>query len=426
MDVPRCTCIILCMCLASFVAARRYDGYKVIRITPQKTDEVAVIKSVRDRFDLDFWSDYVIVDHPINVMAPPDQVSDVISILDKHGIRFEITMEDIQYEIDKQMADFEGEATDRGPIKLSRFDYSSYHTMPAIDAWMDSVVETYPNLTEIFTVTYSYEGRPIRGIKIRKPASYNKSCAWFEGGIHGREWVSPSSMLFMIKEMVENYGVDPVVTKMIDSLDWYIVPVLNVDGYIYTFVDRLWRKDRSPNNGSYCVGTDLNRNWSFEWGGPDSQTNPCFVTYRGTGPASTVEVTGTENYLRNLSDKLVLFVDWHSFSQLWMAPWSYTPKVNEFYEDHMKFLEAAVTKLQSVYGTKYRYGPVYEIIYSASGASLDFVFGELGVKHSYAVELRDKGYYGFLLPKTQIIPTCIEAWESAKAGVMYLLEEEGI
>ena len=33
------------------------------------------------------------------------------------------------------------------------------------------------------------------------------------------------------------------------------------------FQDRLWRKNRRPNKGSECIGTDLNRNWQFQWGG---------------------------------------------------------------------------------------------------------------------------------------------------------------
>ena len=39
----------------------------------------------------------------------------------------------------------------------------------------------------------------------------------------------------------------------------YILPVTNPDGYEYTKTDRFWRKTRSPNDGSVCVGTDANR-----------------------------------------------------------------------------------------------------------------------------------------------------------------------
>ena len=29
--------------------------------------------------------------------------------------------------------------------------------------------------------------------------------------------------------------------------------------------DRMWRKTRTPNIGSACIGTDGNRNWDFMW-----------------------------------------------------------------------------------------------------------------------------------------------------------------
>lgn len=29
----------------------------------------------------------------------------------------------------------------------------------------------------------------------------------------------------------------------------------------------MWRKNRSPNAGSECVGTDLNRNYDWMWNG---------------------------------------------------------------------------------------------------------------------------------------------------------------
>lgn len=36
---------------------------------------------------------------------------------------------------------------------------------------------------------------------------------------------------------------------------------------VYCSQDRMWRKSRSLNPASPCVGADLNRNWGFRWGG---------------------------------------------------------------------------------------------------------------------------------------------------------------
>jgi murein tripeptide amidase MpaA len=46
-----------------------------------------------------------------------------------------------------------------------------------------------------------------------------------------------------------------------DNTLFIVVPVLNVDGYVYTWeIDRLWHKNRRQ-NGDGSFGVDLNRNW---------------------------------------------------------------------------------------------------------------------------------------------------------------------
>ena len=49
-----------------------------------------------------------------------------------------------------------------------------------------------------------------------------------------------------------------------------------------------------------------------------------------------------------------------------------------------------------------------------SGGSKDYTYGELGIKYSFALELRDRGRYGFMLPANQIVPTGIETFEGIK------------
>ena len=52
-----------------------------------------------------------------------------------------------------------------------------------------------------------------------------------------------------------------------------------------------------------------------------------------------------------------------------------------------------------------------------SGGSKDYTYGALGIKYSFALELRDLGQHGFLLPPEQIIPTGLETLEGIKAAV---------
>ena len=53
-----------------------------------------------------------------------------------------------------------------------------------------------------------------------------------------------------------------LVVVAVASVACVAVPILNPDGYEYSWTDdRMWRKTRMPNPGSPCVGTDPNRNW---------------------------------------------------------------------------------------------------------------------------------------------------------------------
>lgn len=54
--------------------------------------------------------------------------------------------------------------------------------------------------------------------------------------------------------------------------------------------------------------------------------------------------------------------------------------------------------------------------YTTAGSSSDW-FKSIGVDYSYAIELRDYGLFGFLLPAYQIIPTSQEIWAGMRASL---------
>lgn len=51
----------------------------------------------------------------------------------------------------------------------------------------------------------------------------------------------------------------------------------------------------------------------------------------------------------------------------------------------------------------------------ASGVTSDYYYETEGVVHSYTIEVRDTGRYGFELPANQIVPTATETWNGIKA-----------
>lgn len=90
------------------------------------------------------------------------------------------------------------------------------------------------------------------------------------------------------------------------SVDWYILPVLNPDGYEYSHrVDRLWRKNRHINGK--CAGTDLNRNFGYKWGGVGASREPCRETFAGSHPFSEPESAAVSNFIQSQSGSLKVY-----------------------------------------------------------------------------------------------------------------------
>ena len=101
----------------------------------------------------------------------------------------------------------------------------------------------------------------MKGIKI----SYKSGNpgVFLDSNIHAREWITSATSTWIINELLSS--TDKEVRNIAENYDWYVFPVINPDGFLYTkTTNRLWRKNRSP-NGGLCTGTDLNRNFGYAW-----------------------------------------------------------------------------------------------------------------------------------------------------------------
>lgn len=65
-------------------------------------------------------------------------------------------------------------------------------------------------------------------------------------------------------------------------------------------------------------------------------------------------------------------------------------------------------------GKKYHHGPTYHKIYPATGTLIDWLYYQ-GAQHSYAIETRDNGQFGFLLPPHEIEDTGKEIFAALNA-----------
>lgn len=401
-----CLVVLLGTCLAQKI---RYDGFSVLRVVPKTEKELFALKEILDnnrQFEIDVWRFTGVVGKHADIQVSPKYFLQLNQTLAENGLSPKVTVRDVQKLIAEQELKNHAVKETAGV-----FEYGKYHTLDEVNNWIDNITKYYPNITTVFEITKSYEGRTIRGIRISTGEGNSKPNFFIEGGIHSREWISPATVLYMAGQMLDRYSADQRIKQLVDSFNWFILPVFNVDGYEYTWTkNRNWRKTRSKHG--LCTGVDPNRNWDYEWCKEGASKDPCSDMYCGPKAFSEVEVKGVADFIMKNSKMMKGFIDFHSFSQLWMSPWGYTTKLPPDFKDQDKGSELAVEALEKVFGTKYQHGSIANTIYVASGSSADWTYGAAKIKYSYGVELRDTGKYGFLLPPDQIIPSGKETLEA--------------
>ena len=214
--------------------------------------------------------------------------------------------------------------------------------------------------------------------------------------IHAREYTTAELVTRFGEYLVNNYGINPDATWILDNQEVHLVLQANPDGRKKAEAGFLWRKNTDNNDGcgdQNSWGTDLNRNYPYFWGCcGGSSGSACSETYRGPSPASEPETQAVRNYVMAQlpdygdpqqgpipADAAGMFMDIHSYSQLVLWPWGYTTQV-----------APNGIQLQTL-GRKFayfnNYFPEQSIyLYVTDGTTIDFGYGQLGVA-SYTFEL---------------------------------------
>jgi len=121
--------------------------------------------------------------------------------------------------------------------------FDDYRNFSDINKWVDPIAANYSELVVVTQLNTTYEGRPLRVVKITSGKQGIKPVIYWEGGIHAREWITHATMCYQISKLVTGYPTDAVTKTILDNFEVHIVPIVNGDGYVWTWTnDRNWRK----------------------------------------------------------------------------------------------------------------------------------------------------------------------------------------
>jgi hypothetical protein len=203
-----------------------------------------------------------------------------------------------------------------------------YHSYDQIVQRAENLMQIHPELMsriEIGRTTHFQ--RPIYAYRLSNKATeqLDRPGVLFDGAHHSSEIMGAEIVYGLMEKFLAGYGNDPEITKWMDTLEIYLVPVVNVDGHDMVTSGRnpTWRKNLRDVNGDgvvgvYPEGVDVNRNYDFNWAKGGSG-DPDYYSYRGEHPFSEAENRAMRNLLE--MKNFVLSISYHSQGEVIYYSW---------------------------------------------------------------------------------------------------------
>ncbi|KAF9581760.1 hypothetical protein BGW38_001107, partial [Lunasporangiospora selenospora] len=344
-----------------------FSDHRVIRIQVKDEAALKALTDNEDALSLDYFTHNKVVGAHVDVRISPKSFEtfkglnlEYETLIDNLQVLVEAeNNENKQYQLSFQKSLLENKnkfstLADSYAAAAADTWFQGYHSFAEHQSWLQSQIANNAGKASAISAGQSSQGRSQNGIKIGN---------------------GPNHLLV---------GTDSRVNGYLSKFTFHIIPVMNPDGFVISQTsNRMHRKNAQVNGG--CTGTDTNRNWSFKWGTGGSSSNPCADDYKGPSAFSAPEARNIGNYLTSLP-KVVSYIDFHSYSQLWMVPFGYTGTRPSNYAYLNGLAQSAAKALKAVNGVSFRTGDIYNTIYQASGNSADYAYS-VGVGAPFAVEL---------------------------------------
>ncbi len=313
-----------------------------------------------------------------------------------------------------------------------------------------SLSEQYGSHIEVVGLGQTHQQREIYAVKISgdQSADLNQPELLAVFAQHGAEHTMTNLAVDLIRQLADRYGGDDRVTSVLDSVNIWIVPMVNPDGVEHdlsgTVKPFTWRKNRTP-LGADVFGVDLNRNWArigaAGEAAPADQLDPSSDHYWGPTAFSEPETQALRDFI-GAHPRLEFFLDYHTgsggFLQGVLGCWmprgrisavvlesclsvvdGFADTISDHGSDAPPF--QVTDEPEDIIEVLGEHAPVYlkpflpDVLPPAAGVSTDYVSGEKGIP-GIGIEIdRDRPRYFEELPASQQAIT-----ERHLRGLLYL------
>ncbi len=110
----------------------------------------------------------------------------------------------------------------------------AYHTYESLGAELQQIAADHPDIAQLTSIGRSVQGREIWMMKISDNVAIDEPEpeSKFTATIHGNEPVGMELCVYLIRLLVDDYGIDPAHTALVNDLEIWICPLHNPDGYV--------------------------------------------------------------------------------------------------------------------------------------------------------------------------------------------------
>lgn len=111
--------------------------------------------------------------------------------------------------------------------------FDAYYNYAQLTDVLATLAAEHPTIMAVGVLGQSHEGRDIPLVILTNQATggdLDKPAFYVDGNIHATELTASAAALFLINRLVQGYGADPQITRILDEQVVYVVPRLNPDG----------------------------------------------------------------------------------------------------------------------------------------------------------------------------------------------------